>query len=74
MEEETYGGIATSPKYLKSAFRRKRLRAGHDSLGAVDDAAPRGELLESARGRRKQGRAGKRHVGLRLDLCIPCDL
>ena len=47
---------------IDAAFRRQRLRARHDALGAVDDAPAAGELLELESPGRVDGRSGERHL------------
>lgn len=61
--EKTYSCVATSSQHLKTALGCQGLRAGNHALGAVDDAAARGEAAKLGRGLvHKDGRRGLRHL------------
>ena len=60
---EAYSSITPLIEDFNTALGRKRLRTGHDALGAVHHAPPAGPFhVLDRRGRKQRGR-GKRHLG-----------
>lgn len=67
----THRRVSARAKHVEAALGRQRLRAGHDALGAVDDAAPRGEAPQVGPGARVKRRRRQGHVGwLAVRCCV----